>query len=230
MDASIHVIKIYMKNNLWLTVLVFVVASGFVGWYVGSMSQKSSGFSKTAESMMMAKDTQLTMNMRKLWEDHIVWTRMWIISEAYNTGGSDANTTRLLQNQEDIGTAIKPYYGEEAGNQLTALLTTHITTAVDLVKAAKIKNTTAMAEADAAWYENGNEIADFLASANPNWSRDDLRAMMKEHLDLTKQEVVDILEKNYEESVVDYDKVHEEILMMSDALSFGIIKQFPDKF
>jgi hypothetical protein len=230
MDESAYVIYSNMKNNLLFTVLVAAIISGLVGWYMGSMSQKSSGFSKTADKMMMVKDTQFSMNMRKLWEDHIVWTRLWIVSEAYNTGEADANATRLLQNQEDIGTAIKPYYGEEAGNQLTALLTIHITTAVDLVKAAKVGNTVAMTQANDMWYENGNEIADFLASANPNWSRDDLRAMMKEHLDLTKQEAVNILEKNYEESVTDYDKVHEEILMMSDALSFGIIKQFPEKF
>ena len=72
--------------------------------------------------------------MRKLWEDHITYTRNVIISFELNEPAAgvvlpDLNTVvdRLMQNQVDIGNAIKPYYGEEAGNQLTKLLHEHIT-------------------------------------------------------------------------------------------------------
>jgi len=75
-----------------------------------------------------------------------------------------------------------------------------------------------------------NQISDFLSSANSRWSRNELREMMRLHLDLTKEEAIDILDKKYEESVADYDKVHNQILMMSDVLSDGIIRQFPNKF
>jgi hypothetical protein len=75
--------------------------------------------------------------MRKLWEDHITWTRLAIVSFA--AGGADlqATETRLLRNQTDIGNAIKPFYGDDAGNKLTALLKEHIMGAVDLLAAAK---------------------------------------------------------------------------------------------
>src|SRR5262252_5070715 len=83
-----------------------------------------------------AKPAALHDAMRKLWEDHITWTRAFIISAAANSPDKAAATDRLLQNQVDIGNAIKPYYGEAAGNQLTALLKEHITTAADVVAAA----------------------------------------------------------------------------------------------
>src|SRR5688572_27231910 len=69
----------------------------------------------------------LKADMRKLWEDHVVWTRNVILCITDGLPGADQAVKRLLQNQTDIGNAIKPYYGEEAGNKLTELLTPHIT-------------------------------------------------------------------------------------------------------
>jgi hypothetical protein len=93
---------------------------------------------------------------------------------------------RLLRNQDDIGDAIKPFYGDAAGAELSRLLREHITGAADLLAAAKAGDADAVAEATAAWYANGDAIATFLATANPrNWDLDEMKAMMRDHLDLT---------------------------------------------
>src|SRR5215207_5795332 len=83
------------------------------------------------------KGTAFQDAMRKLWEDHITWTRVFIISAAADLPDKAAATDRLLQNQVDIGNAIKPYNGDAAGDQLTGLLKEHITTAAEIVTAAK---------------------------------------------------------------------------------------------
>ena len=57
--------------------------------------------------------------MRKLWEDHVTWTRLAVISLVAGTPDTEATVARLLQNQTDIGNAIKPFYGAAAGNALT---------------------------------------------------------------------------------------------------------------
>ena len=75
--------------------------------------------------------------MRKLWEDHVTWTRLYLISAAAGLPDKDATSGRLLRNQVDIGDAIKPYFGAEAADKLAALLKDHILGAVDLVVAAK---------------------------------------------------------------------------------------------
>ena len=75
--------------------------------------------------------------MRRLWADHAIWTRQYIIAAVAGTPDAEAAAARLLRNQEDIGNAIVPYYGEEAGAALTKYLKEHILIAVDLVAAAK---------------------------------------------------------------------------------------------
>lgn len=172
-------------------------------------------------------------DMRKLWEDHITWTRLVIIGIFADLPAQDVqeSTERLLQNQVDIGNAIKPFYGEEAGNQLTALLTDHILIAAEILQAAEDNNTPALNDALARWYANADDIAAFLHAANPeNWPLEEMRAMMRKHLDLTLQEAVAYLEGDYAASINFYDQVHIQALEMADMLSEGIIRQFPSKF
>src|SRR6267143_2144184 len=75
--------------------------------------------------------TVLRTNMRKLWEDHIIWTRNVILCLVDELPGTPQAVKRLLQNQVDIGNAIKPYYGEDAGKKLTELLYAHINIAAE---------------------------------------------------------------------------------------------------
>jgi hypothetical protein len=54
--------------------------------------------------------------------------------------------------------------------------------------------------------------------------------MMKMHLSTTTNEVVARLTKNWDEDVRAYDALSDHILKMSDALTDGIVRQFPEKF
>ena len=170
-------------------------------------------------------------DLRKLWEDHIVWTREFIVSFAAGSADQDAVATRLLANQDDIGNAIKPFYGDAAGAQLSALLREHILGAAALLQAAKSGDAVAFDNAKAAWYANGNEIARFLNEANPqNWPLAETTHHMTMHLDLTLREAADRLGGHFAADIKDYDAVHNAILEMADFLTLGIIHQFPKDF
>ena len=169
--------------------------------------------------------------MRKLWEDHVTWTRLAIVTFADGSAGFPATAARLLQNQADIGDAVKPFYGDQAGAALTALLHDHITIAGEILQAAKAGDTDAFNEATARWYANANDIADFLSAANPRfWPNDMMRADMKTHLDQTLTEAAHELAGDYVASVADYEVVHLHIMAMADVLSSGLIGQFPSHF
>ena len=170
-------------------------------------------------------------DMRKLWEDHITFTRLFIVSTFGNLPDQGATAERLLQNQDDIGDAIKPFYGDAAGEQLSALLRDHILIAAEILQAAKNGDDAALEDAVTRWYANADDIAVFLNGANPeNWPLEEMKAMMREHLDLTLEEATAQLSGDYTASIAVYDEVHTQALEMADMLSDGIIAQFKNKF
>ena len=198
---------------------------------ITSCSSSGSGDHATHDSTVPVHTASLRDDMRKLWEDHITWTRNYIIAAEAGSPDTDATATRLLQNQTDIGDAIKPLYGDAAGTQLTSLLRDHILTAADLITAAKANDADKVAATKDKWYANADAIADFLAKANPeNWPAAEMRQMMHDHLDITLAEAVDHLKGDYAADIADYDKVHTQILKMADMLTDGIVAQFPEQF
>lgn len=193
---------------------------------IGSCSKEN-----TSTAMESSTFISLKAEMRALWSDHMQWTYNTVDAYFHESDQLNAKLSRLLQNQKDIGAAIVPYYGQEAGDHLAQLLTTHIQQAVPVLSAAKAGDQNALDRALADWYSNAQEIADFLAGANPKyWNKSEMEAMMKEHISTTVAYSVDLLKGDYEQSIIDYEKVAAHMTMMADMLSDGIAKQFPGKF
>jgi hypothetical protein len=186
-------------------------------------------FAQARPATMTADEFHAAMS--RLWEDHITWTRLYIVTATASLPEKDATAERLLRNQVDIGNAIKPYYGDAAGTKLTALLTDHIKIATEIVDAAMKKQADTQAAATTRWGANADEIAMLLAGANPShWPTAEMKRMMQEHLSLTATELTRHLEKDWAGDAAAYDRVHDQILKMSEMLASGIIHQFPAKF
>ena len=184
-----------------------------------------------ARGAISKKELALRNDMRQLWEDHITWTRLAVISLTTDAPDTEATVGRLLQNQTDIGDAIEPFYGEAAGDELTRLLRDHILIAADIIAAAKAGDGTGVAVGQARWRANADEIAAFLNAANPrSWKLRELKEMLYEHLRLTTDEVVARLTGDWAADVAAYDRIHIQALEMADMLSTGIVEQFSRRF
>jgi hypothetical protein len=169
--------------------------------------------------------------MRRLWADHVIWTREYVVAAVAGSPDAGAAATRLLKNQEDIGNAVVPVYGAAAGQALTDLLKQHIMIAVELIKAAKSGDNASFDDNDRKWTKNAEEIAGLLSGANPdNWPKADVTDLLMQHLNLTKTEVVARLQSKWDDDVAAFDQIFTEILTVADVLADGVIKQFPDKF
>jgi hypothetical protein len=206
------------------------VASLVVGTFLMASTVGAAPADHSHESTALSAAATLHQNMRALWSDHVIWTRDYIVAAVADQPDQQAAAARLMRNQEDIGAAIAAYYGQAAGGRLTELLKAHISIVVDLIKAAKAGDSAAQQHADLAWHRNAEDIADFLSKANPHWPRATLVAMMNTHLSTTTNEVVARLKKDWEQDVRAFDAVYHHILEMSDALSDGIVTQFPNQF
>lgn len=221
-------------QGLAVCLLIGLIVGGVVGYMLAPKdSAAMPTVDKSAVNMStvdISKTQVLYQDMRKLWTDHVIWTREYVIASLDDRPEAPKVAERLLRNQEEIGAAIVPYYGQAAGDKLSALLKEHILVAVDLLDAARTDNQTKLADADARWRKNADDLATFLSSANPNWKTKDIVDMLNNHLNLTTQEAVAHKNKNYAEDIRLFDEIHNQILTMSDEISAGIIKQYPEKF
>src|SRR6266513_4470623 len=175
----------------------------------------------TVSGVAPAPAAQLHDAMRKLWSDHVFWTRLYIVSAAAGDASAQTAANRLLRNQEDIGNALVPYYGQAAGTRLTDLLKQHILIAVDLVSAATAGDNAKVADADRRWHANADQLATFLSGANPNWPKATVLAMLNQHLALTTQEATARLQSRWSDDASTFDSIFSQILTMADALSDG---------
>ena len=168
------------------------------------------------------KQVALRSEMRRLWEDHITWTRLAIISLTTDSPDTDATVARLLKNQTDIGNAVKPFYGNAAGNELTKQLRRHIVIAADVIAAAKAGAGARLADAQTRWARNGDDIAALLNGVNPRqWKLGAMKSELHTHLKLTTDEVVARLGGDWNADVAAYDKIHRHALHLSDLLAEG---------
>lgn len=174
---------------------------------------------------------RLQAQMRRLWNQHMNWTWATVVAFAEDSPSLPAHLNRLLDNQQDIGDSIAPFYGAEAGQALADELTIHINLAVPVLTAAKNGDTAALQTALDDWYANAEDIADFLSTANPDsWPQEATREMMKGHIDTTVVYASAVLSGDYPAAAAAFDEAKAHMMHMADALALGIATQFPDAF
>lgn len=178
---------------------------------------------------MNSNNCKLQTSLRKLWSDHVIWTRQYIVAAVSNTQDASAALDRLMKNQEDLGNAIATYYGREAGSTLANLLKEHIALAGELVKAAINNSKENLKNADMKWHYNAEKIASFLSKANPYLPKKDLQSMLNKHLELTTNEAIYRINEKWGDDVSNFDKIYDQALSMADTLAKGIQMQFPNK-
>ncbi|KRF02441.1 glycosyltransferase [Paenibacillus sp. Soil766] len=216
-----------MKRRLLVVMLIVTMVLTFTFMPMGV---HAAGKEPGSALCLTPSKVKLKQDMRRLWVDHVGWTRSYIVSAVAGLEDQKDVLARLLKNQQDIGDAIKPYYGDAAGNKLAELLREHILLAGGVLDAAKAGNQAELAKVNKEWYRNADDIAKFLSAANPNWSQKEQQDMLYAHLQLVTDQVTSRLKKDWKADILASDKNSDHMTMYADMLSDGIIKQFPDKF
>lgn len=196
-----------------------------------ALDVKATGNNECKQNSCMSKQAiELKDDLRRLWIDHAIWTRNYIVSDIAGLEDQKVVLERLLRNQEDIGNAIKKYYGEDAGNKLAELLKEHILIAGKIVDAAKSGDQESVKKYNKDWYRNADDIAKFLSTANPNWNNEELKKLLYMHLEFVTADVLARLNKDWAKDVTTFDQGVDHLIIIADVLSKGIIKQFPNQF
>lgn len=179
---------------------------------------------------MSINQVNLLTQMNLVWLEHILWTRLFLISVAESLADLEPTKARLLQNPKDVANVFRRYYGNNVANTIEKLITEHLVIGGDLIVALKNGNQQLAQELNTKWYKNADEIAEAFSSINPFYPKEEVRQMFYEHLRLTTAEVAARLKKDYAADIKAYDAVQTEILKMSQFFVNRIVRQFPNLF
>ena len=174
------------------------------------------------DNMISMDVLKLFDEMNMLWEQHVAWTRMFLISVAESLEDLEPTKARLLRNPVDIGNLYRRYYGNAAGDKVQQLLTEHLVIGGDIIAAVKNGNTALVKSLDEKWHRNADEIAEALSNINEYYDKEEIRRMMYEHLRLTTDEVVLRMKRDFAADIRAYDKVEQEALKMARYFALGI--------
>ncbi|MDQ0215786.1 hypothetical protein J2S13_002206 [Oikeobacillus pervagus] len=196
-----------------------------------SMPVAQSVFQRTRQNQCISQAAvDLMRDNRSLWEEHVAWTRMAIISLTFKLPDVEYVIARLLQNATHMGEMIRPLYGDAAADRYATLIKEHLLFAADLVKATLAGDQQAAMMAEQKWYANADEIAVFLSRINRYLPEEKVRDMFYQHLDLTKQEAINMINMNYQKDIEIYDAIEEQAREMADMISEAMVKLYPDIF
>ena len=182
------------------------------------------------KEMTTQAELDIRLAMRKLWEDHVIWGRCYIISVAADLNDRNATVHRVRANHEDIGEALKPFYGEDVTKTLKVLLLEHTNRAAPVIKALKAGNSLLAKDAERHWYENADQLSTFLSSINPYWPEKQTQRLFYKHLRLSRNEAEHRFSGDFAGDIVQFDEAVLQIIELADLFSDGIVRQFRDRF
>lgn len=169
------------------------------------------------------KITDYKLKSRYLWNDHISYTRNAIISMLSTLPDADAVTARLIQNQDDIGNFISPYYSADQVSAFVDLLKQHIAIAADIVKGTE--------GAQEQWQMNGKDIVNYMYRMNRMfWPKSVTWPMWSDHMEYTIAQVNARNDELWESDIAAYDSNHVCMSEFADLFSSGIVYQNMDMF
>lgn len=163
---------------------------------------------------------ELRLVLRRLWADHVLWTRVVIMSALAGLADTQNAIDRLMRNQQEIGDAMKPVLGIATGDHLAALLREHIRAAIDAVVA--LKTGDGLSSAIARLYQNADQITEFLASTR-RWPPGGVRALLRQHIDQLLAEAQARAKGDWSSDIRATDASMDHILVLADALAAGLV-------
>lgn len=214
--------------------ILSLMASPTLGAIGGNLSEELEpeilGQVNQTDVVITPSEASLWLQLRTLWQEQIFWTRMAIVSIIQDSGDKGPVLNKLLRSSGDMTETLVPYLGNETASEYGDLIEEHLQIATEMVTAAVENDQTAFEDASARWYENADEIAAFENTTVPKLALDERKAMWHEHLNLTNNEVIELLNEDYSTSIDTFDLIEEQSNMMADSLANGIIQQFPERF
>jgi hypothetical protein len=188
------------------------------------------GFGLAQTPTVTLSEMQLRMALRDAWDVHARWTRSYIVSLLADLPDSTRAKLRLVEGANDVADAMNSYYRGTTMPALAILVKHNILLAARAVAAVRSGDSVAISAARSNWSAGTDSLVQSLARTNPNWPESKLSGPLQRYQDQTWRQIAARTRHDWSADVAAYDEAYIEARAIADALSGGIVKQFPDRF
>ena len=197
------------------------------GHAADSMSSMTMTAAPTGSPKLQATKTAL----RGLWQGHVQAVRKVVVAAiAHNAAEEKTAEGEVVANAHQIANAISPYYGQGASDKLFTLLAGHYGAVKAYLEASVAGDKAAQSKATDQITSNASDIATFLSSANPNWSKDALLELFQIHGSHHISQIQELIAHDSRAEAKTWAQMTAHMNTIADALADGIAKQCPAKF
>lgn len=194
--------------------LVFIAVIGILLWL----------FLSSKEGFDTPSFYALNRQWCLLWEQHVEWTRLLIISILSRLPDESATRARLLKTVSAMTEVINRYFGSTISGKFSDLFTEHLTIANKLILA--VRDGTDYDNLKLSWFINADNIINFLSQINIYWKREMLKDLFYNHLHMTLNEIKFRVNGNYTLDISTYDSIEKEALKLADLFAEGLVSKF----
>lgn len=166
---------------------------------------------------------QLMREMRLAWLDLIFWNRMYLMSVDSGSEDQQEIEERLMQAVDEITDVFAEFLPVAATRQLRNLLAEHVELGGELIRMRKEGNMQSYDEVAKAWYANANQIAELFAQLNPYFGGREVRNMLLNYLDLTRESIEQQISGAYGDSIESFRDLKTQVLDMADYFARGLL-------
>lgn len=181
----------------------------------GQMPETENEMENSIANMMEA--------MRLAWLSMLYWTRMYMMSVAADTKDQQAVEERLMEAADEITDVFARTLPIQVVRQLRNLFMEHVELTGDIIRMVKSGNMENYDNLIKEWYANANQIATLFANQNPYFGGRELRNMLLNYLDMTRETIEHQMNGEYDQSIDTFRDLKDAVLELADYLARGLL-------
>jgi len=171
----------------------------------------------------------LINTLRKFWFELPMWRRDYLVSYAANLGDVEILGNKLYNMPTEIGDVLEAFLGNTIARKIEGMIREQIVIGAQIMFEEKEDNIEAINENTTRLYQNVDQMAAYLAQINPYWDEQTWKNLLYDYYRTSLLEMVTVLAKKYQESVILYESMEDQALNIADYMVEGLIPYFTGK-
>lgn len=181
---------------------------------------------RNGNRVAMNRRIDLINRFRKLWLNHVVWTRSFMVGTEVGSGDLVHIYDRLIIGALDFAKDLATYYGLDMASEFKKLFTENIEIVKSYIEAVDQNDDDGVEASRKKSSDNIEELSILLTKLNPYWNGKIWTTLLTQYMQITEEEIILYFSKNYEGEIQLFDELERHILEIADYMANAIARQF----